>query len=118
MRSRPDILLISRCGRQRRFVNWYCKEMRLCFHVGAETNPAWGRATAGRPNARDRQVCPLLQRLFRRARRWIGRGQFARFRRVVVAIAGMNGLRSLVRVEKLCKDRRTRQAIAYFLTWA
>ena len=61
---------------------------------------------------------PFCKRFFRRARKLIGRCHFAHFWRVVVAIAGMNGRRSLVRIEKLCKGRRTRQAIAHFLTQA
>lgn len=61
---------------------------------------------------------PFCKRFFRRARKLIGPCQFAHFWRVVVAIAGMNGRRSLVRIEKLCKGRRTRQAIAHFLTQA
>lgn len=43
---------------------------------------------------------------------------FAHFWRVVLALAGMNGRRSLNRIEGLCKDRRTRQAISHFITRA
>jgi hypothetical protein len=60
----------------------------------------------------------FCKRFFRRARKLIGACQFGHFWRVVVAIAGMNGRRSLVRIGKLCKDRRTRQAISHFLTEA
>ena len=61
---------------------------------------------------------PFCKRFFRQARKLVGSCQFAHFWRVVIAIGGMHGRRSLVRIEKLCKGRRTRQAIAHFLTQA
>lgn len=61
---------------------------------------------------------PFGKRFFRRARKIIGCCHFAHFWRVVTAIAAMHGTRSLRRMEKLFGNRRTRQAIAHFLTKA
>ncbi len=58
------------------------------------------------------------KRFFRRARKLIGCCQFAHFWRVVVALAAMNGRRSLGRIEEAAKERRSRQAISHFLTQA
>lgn len=58
------------------------------------------------------------KRFFRLARKIIGCCHFAHFWRVVTAIAAMHGTRSLRRMEKLFGKRRTRQAIAHFLTKA
>ena len=55
------------------------------------------------------------KRFFRLARKLVGACHFQHFWRVVVAIAGMHGRRSLNRMQRLCKGRRTRQAIADFL---
>jgi SRSO17 transposase len=61
---------------------------------------------------------PFGKRFFRRARKLIGSCQFAHFWRVVLALAGMNGRRSLNRMQGLFRNRRTRQAISYFITKA
>ena len=58
------------------------------------------------------------KRFFRHIRKVIGCCHFAHFWRLVVALAAMQGRRSLVRIQKLFGDRRTRQAIAHFLTQA
>ena len=55
------------------------------------------------------------KRFFRRARKWVGSCQFQHLWRVVVALAGMQGRRSLNRMQGLFQGRRTRQAIADFL---
>jgi hypothetical protein len=49
------------------------------------------------------------------ARKLIGSCHFQHFWRVVLALAGMQGRRSLNRMQGLFKGRRTRQAIADFL---
>lgn len=61
---------------------------------------------------------PFGKRFFRLARKLIGNCHFAHFWRVVVAIAGMHGRRSLDGMQKLFRNRRTRQAISHFLTQA
>lgn len=61
---------------------------------------------------------PFGKRFFRLARKLIGNAHFAHFWRVVVALAAMHGRRSLDRMRKLFRDRRTRQAISHFLTQA
>jgi SRSO17 transposase len=61
---------------------------------------------------------PFGKRFFRLARKLIGSCHFQHFWRVVVAIAGMHGRRSLNRMQGLFKNRRTRQAIADFLKTA
>jgi SRSO17 transposase len=58
---------------------------------------------------------PFGKRFFRLARKLTGSCHFQHFWRVVVALAGMQGRRSLNRMQGLFKDRRTRQAIADFL---
>jgi SRSO17 transposase len=61
---------------------------------------------------------PFGKRFFRLARKLIGSCQFQHFWRMVVAIAGMQGRRSLQRIEALTDKERTRQAISHFLTRA
>jgi SRSO17 transposase len=61
---------------------------------------------------------PFCKSLFRRARKLVGSCQLAHLWRVVVALASVQGHRSLSRIESLTKDRRTRQAISHFLTRA
>lgn len=58
------------------------------------------------------------KRFFRQARKLIGSCHFQHFWRVVLALAGMQGRRSLNRMQGLFKGRRTRQAIADFLKTA
>lgn len=55
------------------------------------------------------------KRFFRLARKLVGSCHFQHLWRVVVALAGMQGRRSLKRMTSLFRDRRTRQAIADFL---
>lgn len=55
------------------------------------------------------------KRFFRLARKLIGCCHFQHFWRIVTALAGMQGRRSLKRMQSLFQDRRTRQAIADFL---
>lgn len=55
------------------------------------------------------------KRFFRLARKLVGHCHFQHLWRVVVALAGMQGRRSLKRMQSLFQDRRTRQAIADFL---
>ena len=55
------------------------------------------------------------KRFFRLARKLIGCCHFQHFWRVVVALAAMQGRRSLNRMQSLFGGRRTRQAIADFL---
>jgi SRSO17 transposase len=61
---------------------------------------------------------PFGKRFFRLARKLIGSCHFAHFWRVVMCLAAMNGRRSLHRIEKGCRNHRTRQSIAFFLTQA
>jgi len=58
------------------------------------------------------------KRFFRQARKLVGSCQFEHLWRLVVALAGMHGRRNLKRIEALCGQQRTRQAIAHFLTQA
>ena len=58
----------------------------------------------------------FCKRFFRQARKLLGSCQFQHLWRIVVAIAGMHGRRSLKRIEALTDKERTRQAISYFLT--
>ena len=58
------------------------------------------------------------KRFFRRARKLLGCCHFAHLWRAVVAIAAMNGRRSLSRIEEACRNHRTRQSIAFFLNQA
>ena len=55
------------------------------------------------------------KRFFRLARKLIGCCHFQHFWRIVAALAGMQGRRSLKRMQSLFQNRRTRQAIADFL---
>jgi hypothetical protein len=52
------------------------------------------------------------------ARKLVGSCCFEHLWRVVVAVAGMHGRRNLKRIEALCNQPRTRQAISHFLTQA
>jgi SRSO17 transposase len=61
---------------------------------------------------------PFGKRFFRLARKLIGSCQFQHFWRMVLAVAGMHGRRSLQRIEALTDKQRTRQAISHFLTCA
>jgi SRSO17 transposase len=58
------------------------------------------------------------KRFFRQARKLCGSCQFEHFWRLVVCIGGMHGRHSLKRIEELLGKRRTRQALAHFLTKA
>lgn len=58
---------------------------------------------------------PFGKRFFRLARKLIGCCHFQHFWRVVLALAAMQGRRSLNRMQSLFRGRRTRQAIADFL---
>jgi len=58
------------------------------------------------------------KRFFRRARKLLGACRFEHFWRLVVALASMHGKRSLQRICGLSGQRRTRQAVAYFLEQA
>ena len=61
---------------------------------------------------------PFGKRFFRRARKLIGCCHFAHFWRVVITLAAMSGRRSLSRIEKACRNHRTRQSIAFFINQA
>jgi hypothetical protein len=61
---------------------------------------------------------PFGKRFFRLARKLIGSCHFQHFWRMVIAVAGMQGRRSLKRIEDLTGKQRTRQAIAHFLSRA
>jgi len=61
---------------------------------------------------------PFGKRFFRRARKVLGCCQFSHFWRAVIVLAGMHGRRNLDRMQKLMGGKRTRQAIAHFLTQA
>jgi SRSO17 transposase len=60
------------------------------------------------------------KRFFRQARKLIGSCHWGHFWRLVIAIASMHGRRSLSRIRNAIEeaDRRTRQAMAHFLTQA
>lgn len=58
------------------------------------------------------------KRYFRQARKMLGTCEFQHFWRLVTALAGMHGRRSLKRIEDLTDKQRTRQAISHFLTQA
>jgi SRSO17 transposase len=60
----------------------------------------------------------FCKRFFRLARKLLGSCQFQHLWRIVVALAGMHGRRSLKRIERLTDKDRTRQAISHFLTRA
>ena len=59
---------------------------------------------------------PFGKRFFRRARKLIGSCHFAHFWRAVVALAAMQGRRSLRKLEACCRNHATRQSIGFFLT--
>ena len=61
---------------------------------------------------------PFGKRFFRRARKLVGSCHFEHFWRAVVALAGIQGRRSLSRLESAAGGRRSRQAISHFLTQA
>ena len=61
---------------------------------------------------------PFGKRFFRRARKLIGSCHFAHFWRAVVAIAALQGRRSLSKIEAACRHHRTRQSIGFFLKQA
>jgi SRSO17 transposase len=58
------------------------------------------------------------KRFFRRARKLVGSCHFAHFWRAVVALAAMQGRRSLRKIEAACRNHSTRQSIGFFLTQA
>ena len=61
---------------------------------------------------------PFGKRFFRRARKLIGSCHFSHFWRAVVAIAAMQGRRSMSKIEAACRNHRTRQSIGFFLSQA
>jgi len=61
---------------------------------------------------------PFGKRFFRRARKLVGSCHFAHFWRAVVALAAMQGRRSLKKLEAACRNHRSRQSIGFFLTKA
>ena len=61
---------------------------------------------------------PFGKRFFKRVRKMIGSCHFSHFWRVVVALAAIEGRKSLSRITGVCKQRRTRQALSLFLTQA
>jgi hypothetical protein len=61
---------------------------------------------------------PFGKRFFKRIRKLIGNGHFSHLWRIVLAIASLNGRKSVSKMTKLFENRRTRQAIAHFLTEA
>lgn len=61
---------------------------------------------------------PFGKRFFRRVRKLIGSCHFAHFWRVVVALAAMQGRRSLRKIEAACRNHRSRQSVGFFLTQA
>jgi len=61
---------------------------------------------------------PFGKRFFRRARKIVGRCHFVHFWRAVMAIASMQGRRSLKQIERACRNHHTRQSIGFFLTKA
>jgi len=54
---------------------------------------------------------PFGKRFFRRARKLVGSCHFAHFWRAVVALAAMQGRRSLRKLEAACRNHRTRQSV-------
>jgi SRSO17 transposase len=60
----------------------------------------------------------FAKRFFRRARQLVGRCSFAHLWRVVIALASLQGRRSLSGLAKALGDYATRQAISYFLSQA
>ena len=61
---------------------------------------------------------PFGKRFFKRARKIVGSCHFSHFWRAVMAIAAMQGRRSLKKIEAACRNHRTRQSIGFFLTKA
>lgn len=61
---------------------------------------------------------PFGKRFFKKIRKLIGRAHFSHFWRLVIALASLTGRKSLSKITKLFGKRRTRQAIAHFLTEA
>lgn len=61
---------------------------------------------------------PFGKRFFRRARKIVGSCHFGHFWRAVVAIASMQGRRSLKKLEDVCRNHTSRQSIGFFLTKA
>ena len=61
---------------------------------------------------------PFGKRFFKRVRKLIGSCHFSHFWRVVMALAAIEGRKSLSRITGVCKQRRTRQALSLFLTEA
>ena len=61
---------------------------------------------------------PFGKRFFRRVRKLIGSCHFAHFWRIVVALAAMQGRRSLRKIEAACRNHRSRQSVGFFLTQA
>src|SRR5215207_2629885 len=60
----------------------------------------------------------FAKRFFRRARKLVGRCSFAHFWRVVVALASLQGRRSLSGLVKTLGGYCSRQALSYFLSQA
>ena len=61
---------------------------------------------------------PFGKRFFRRARKLVGSCHLAHFWRAVVALASMQGRRSLKKLEAACRNHRSRQSIGFFLSKA
>lgn len=61
---------------------------------------------------------PFGKRFFKRARKLVGSCHFGHFWRAVVAIASMQGRRSLKKLEDVCRNHTSRQSIGFFLTKA
>jgi len=61
---------------------------------------------------------PFGKRFFRRARKLVGSCHFAHFWRAVVALAAMQGRRSLRKLEAACRNHRSRQSVGFFLSKA
>jgi hypothetical protein len=71
-----------------------------------------------RPNAQDRKISAVWQAFFRRARKLVGSCHFAHLWRTVVALAAMQGRRSMRKLEASCRHHTTRQSIGFFLSKA
>lgn len=61
---------------------------------------------------------PFGKRFFKRARKMVGSCHFGHFWRAVMAIASMQGRRSLKKLEDVCRNHTSRQSIGFFLTKA